>query len=103
MTKALYILISQLAINSLILVVLAVACNFLPDSPFKSFLNASALAPLQPYMKYINWFLPVEEIICILEVWVVCIAQYFFWELCQKILNSVSSNSSTSGLTSVGK
>jgi len=84
MNKAVYVLLSQLVINSLILVVLAVARNFLPDSPFKSFLNANALAPLQPYMKYINWFLPVEEIICILEVWVVCIAQYFFWELCQK-------------------
>ena len=103
MSKAVYALISQLVINSLILIVLAVACNFLPDSPFKSYLNGGVLSALQPYMKYINWFLPVEEIICILEVWVVCIAQYFFWELCQKILNSVSSNSSTNGLTSVGK
>lgn len=103
MSKGIYVLISQLVINGLVFVALAFACNFLPDSPFKSVLNASVFDALRPYMKYINWFLPVKEMVCILEVWVLCIAQYFLWEICQKILNSVSSNSSSSGLTSVGK
>lgn len=56
MSKAVYALISQLVINSLILIILAVACNFLPDSPFKFYLNGGVLSALQPYMKYINWF-----------------------------------------------
>lgn len=54
-------------------------------------------------MKYINWFLPVKEVISVLELWVACVLQYFLWEFIQKCMNAVSSNSSTSGLTSVGK
>lgn len=103
MSKAVYALISQLVINSLILIILAVACNFLPDSPFKSYLNGGVLSALQSYMKYINWFLPVKEVISVLELWVACVLQYFLWEFIQKCMNSVASNSSTSGLTSVGK
>ena len=77
MSKAVYALISQLVINSLILIVLAVACNFLPDSPFKSYLNGGVLSSLQSYMKYINWFLPVKEVISVLELWVACVLQLF--------------------------
>lgn len=47
MSKAVYALISQLVINSLILIILAVACNFLPDSPFKSYLNGGVLSALR--------------------------------------------------------
>ena len=43
MSKAVYALISQLVINSLILIILAVACNFLPDSPFKFYFNGGVL------------------------------------------------------------
>ena len=46
MSKGIYVLISQLVINGLVLVALAFACNFLPDSPFKSVLNASVFDAL---------------------------------------------------------
>ena len=63
MSKAVYALISQLVINSLILIILAVACNFLPDSPFKSYLNGGVLSALQPYI--FQSTLPREERRCI--------------------------------------
>ena len=47
--------------------------SILPDSPFIAIDNS----PVSEYIGYINWIVPMTEIIAILQVWVVAIATYY--------------------------
>ncbi len=47
--------------------------DILPDSPFVAIDNS----PVSEYIGYINWIVPMTEIIAILQVWVVAIATYY--------------------------
>ena len=47
--------------------------SILPDSPFVAIDNS----PVSEYIGYINWIVPMTEIIAILQVWVVAIATYY--------------------------
>ncbi len=47
--------------------------DILPDSPFTAIDNS----PISEYIGYINWIVPMTEIIAILQVWVVAIATYY--------------------------
>lgn len=50
--------------------------NFLPDSPFTGFLDRFAeLSALG--LQYLNWFIPVGEILKVMAVWLGCIAVYY--------------------------
>lgn len=49
-------------------------CNFLPTSPFRKVID---LIGNIPYIEEINWFIPIQEIIMVLEFWGVSIAVYY--------------------------
>ena len=48
--------------------------NFLPDSPFQQFIGAVRNIP---YLKYLNWFFPVAEILVVLQVWLSAVVIYY--------------------------
>ena len=48
--------------------------NFLPDSPFQQFIGTVRRIP---YLKYLNWFVPVAEIIIVLQVWLSAVVIYY--------------------------
>lgn len=76
-----------------ILAVLALACQFLPDSPFQAVINEdSYFAAIAPYMKYIRYFVPIDEMLLILETWVTVIAEYWLWRFIYGISKSVASS-----------
>ncbi len=47
--------------------------NVLPDSPFNLIDNSS----VSTYMGWLNWLVPVSQIVAILQVWVVAVGIYY--------------------------
>lgn len=50
--------------------------SFLPASPFKSFMNFSLDNDMIGAM---NYFLPISEIISVLQAWLVAVTVYYIW------------------------
>lgn len=48
--------------------------KYLPGSPFRYFID---LVENVPYLQYLNWFLPIAEMITVLEAWVTVVALYY--------------------------
>lgn len=55
----------------------ATIINLLPGSPFKAF---GELFTDIPYLKYLNWFLPLSEMIAVLQAWVAVIAIFYSYK-----------------------
>lgn len=53
---------------------LTVVVSLLPSSPFVGFSN---LVSNIPYLSYLNWFLPISEMIVILESWLLIVSVYY--------------------------
>ena len=49
--------------------------DLLPDSPFVLIDNS----PIEDYLGWLNWLIPMTQIIAILQLWVVAIAVYYVW------------------------
>lgn len=47
--------------------------NLLPDSPFTELSNSD----VSGYMSWLNWLVPVEQIVGIMEAWVTAILVYY--------------------------
>lgn len=59
--------------------------DLLPDSPFK-LLDST---PIQPYLKYINWVIPVDFIIDTLSLWLVAVVGYYTYSAILRMLNTI--------------
>lgn len=53
---------------------LFVVISLLPSSPFTGF---NYLVQQLPFLGYLNWFIPIPEIIVILEAWLAIVAIYY--------------------------
>lgn len=53
--------------------ILSYALALLPDSPFVALSNA----PIQPYLKAVNWIVPVDFMVSTMEAWLTAIAVYY--------------------------
>lgn len=54
--------------------VISIVLALLPESPFNAF---SSLMTSVPFVSYLNFFLPISEIIVILESWLTVVAIYY--------------------------
>lgn len=54
--------------------ILTAVLALLPSSPFVGF---NYLIAQVPYLRYLNWFVPVNDIIVILEAWLAIVAIYY--------------------------
>ena len=52
------------------------ALSILPDSPFK-FLENFANSEMGQWFKWLNWFVPVNVFVSILEAWLACVIVYY--------------------------
>lgn len=59
--------------------------SLLPDSPFK-FLDST---PIQPYLRYINWIVPVDFILNTLTAWLVAVAGYYCWSVVLRWIKAI--------------
>lgn len=51
--------------------------NFLPRSPFQSFINAVNEIP---YLSYLNWFFPISECIAVMQGFLAVVAVYYMYQ-----------------------
>lgn len=56
------------------MLLLSVVFTLLPESPFQSYISFFADIP---YLNYLNWFVPISDIIAFFEVWLACIVIYY--------------------------
>ena len=84
--------IATAVISAAILIVLAVACQLLPNSPFQSFIGGEYFEAIAPYLSAIRFFLPIDEMILILETWVAVITEYWIWKIVYSVTKSVASS-----------
>lgn len=57
--------------------------NFLPGSPFKALIGSFQNLP---YLSYLNWFLPVTEILAVMQAWLAVVAIYYVYSGLMRII-----------------
>lgn len=55
--------------------ILSWVVNLLPASPFQLIDNS----PIQPFIATFNWFVPLNTIIAILELWLIAVGTYYLY------------------------
>ena len=55
-------------------VLLTLVITLLPSSPFNNF---ASLVSNIPYLSYLNWFLPISEIMVVLESWLIIVSAFY--------------------------
>ena len=55
-------------------IIISFILALLPQSPFVGF---SSLVNQIPYLSFVNWFLPISEMLAILESWLVVVSVYY--------------------------
>lgn len=63
--------VSDLAVKIL---VITLVLSLLPTSPFVGF---SYLTQQIPFLNFVNWILPISEMLVILEAWLVVVVIYY--------------------------
>lgn len=58
--------------------ILATVLSLLPGSPFTAFINA---IPEIPFLGYLNYFVPVGEMIAIGQAWLVSITAFYLLQV----------------------
>lgn len=61
--------------------------SVLPKSPVQQFLGSFSDLP---YLKYLNWFIPISSIIVVLEAWLVAIAIFYLYSLILRWVKAIS-------------
>lgn len=59
--------------------------DLLPDSPFQSL----DISPIKQYLKWINWFIPIDFILKILLLWLSAIAAYYVWSMVLRWIKAI--------------
>lgn len=65
------------AIQDFIVNVLNAMLSFLPDSPFATYLDNTVV---NKYLGYVNWFIPVADMIAIGQAWLIAIAVFYIYQ-----------------------
>lgn len=58
--------------------------NFLPGSPFKALIQTFQNIP---YLAYLNWFVPVTEMVAVLEAWLAVVAVFYCYRALMRFIN----------------
>lgn len=61
--------------------------GLLPESPFNTFISSLDTVP---YLSYVNWFLPVTEMLAILQVWLAVVTSYILVSMVARWIKLVS-------------
>ena len=60
--------------------------RLLPTSPFIRYIDALATLP---YLKYLNWFIPVPSLIVIGQAWLTAIALYYIYSIVLRWIKAI--------------
>jgi hypothetical protein len=68
------------SLTSAVITFIGSILNLLPDSPFLALENLSNTDYYQ-WLKWVNWFVPINTFISILEAWLVGIGLYYLYQI----------------------
>ncbi len=61
--------------------------NLLPTSPFQSFIEACENLP---YLGWLNWFIPVGQMVAIGEAWLVAVGLFYLYSIILRWIRAIS-------------
>ena len=61
--------------------------KLLPTSPFTSFIEACSD---MPYLGWLNWFIPVGQMIAVGEAWLVAIALFYMYSIVLRWIKAIA-------------
>jgi len=64
-------------IKAVLIVIANTLLSFLPASPFTSFLDKMGSVP---ELGYLNYFIPISEMLAIGEAWLICVAIFYLYQ-----------------------
>ena len=62
--------------------------SFLPDSPFLVLQNMSN-SNMYQWIKWLNWFIPINTFVSIMEAWLVGIGLYYIYQIVLRWLKAI--------------
>lgn len=62
--------------------------SFFPDSPFLVLEELGNSGVVQ-WLGFLNWFVPVNTFVGIMEGWLLCIAIYYVWQVVLRWLKAI--------------
>lgn len=68
--------------------ILSIVISLMPASPFERYIQ---LFSDIPYLQYLNWFIPIGEIVAVFEVWLACVVVYYGYMVVMRYVNGVKS------------
>lgn len=77
----------EYAVGSILLSVVEVLVKILPTSPFTAYMHYFSESQ---YLKYINYFVPIDVCVAIMETWLVCVALWYAYGFVRDIMQWVS-------------
>lgn len=60
--------------------------NFLPGSPFKALVGSFSNIP---YLQYLNWFVPITEMLAVMQAWLAVVAIYYVYSGLMRIIRLI--------------
>ncbi len=69
--------------SAAVVMLIALFTGILPESPFLAFMNWSEM---NQYIRFINYFIPIDQIIVISEAWLLCLVP---WIIVQLVIKAV--------------
>lgn len=77
----------QYVLSSALLAVVEFITSILPTSPFVKYMHYFSESK---YLKYINYFIPIDVCVAIMETWLLCVALWYAYGFFRDIINWVS-------------
>ena len=68
---------------------LSAVLSFFPPSPFTALNDLAADSEIAELLGYVNWFIPVNTFVAILEGWLLCVAIYYVWQVVMRWLKAI--------------
>ncbi len=65
---------------------LAAVLSFLPDSPFRGFLDNLAEVP---YLGYLNYFIPISDFLTLLSVWGAAVGLFYVYSVLLRFVKAI--------------
>lgn len=77
------------SISELITKGLKAVLGIFPDSPFIVLNDLAGNSVISEWLGYLNWFVPINTFVAILEGWLACIAMYYVWQIILRKLGAI--------------
>ena len=69
--------------------IIDVIIQLLPTSPFKGVIKGMESEEVQQVLSYLNWFVPVKEIVGILAAWLTAISLYYIYVIVLRWIKAI--------------